>query len=109
MTNRVTHLVYSHHHDDHSGASSLFGDVVRVGHEETKRLLLRTTTGQGLRWTITFADRYTLEVGGYRVELAWHGSNHSPDNIFIHFPDHDTLNAGSTSSTPGGCRSTTPT
>src|SRR5262245_27868929 len=30
VTNRVTHLVYSHHHDDHAGASSLFdGDVTR--------------------------------------------------------------------------------
>jgi len=42
VPNTVTHLVYSHHHDDHAGASSLFGsDVVRVGHEETRRLLLR--------------------------------------------------------------------
>ena len=40
---------------------------------------------------ITFADRYTLQVGGERAELAWHGPNHSPDNIYIHFPDHDTL------------------
>ena len=40
---------------------------------------------------MTFADRYTLEVGGERVELAWHGPNHSPDNIYIHFPGHDTL------------------
>ena len=40
---------------------------------------------------MTFQDRYTLEVGGERVELAWHGPNHSPDNIFIHFPDHDAL------------------
>jgi hypothetical protein len=23
--------------------------------------------------------------------LAWLGSNHSPDNIYIHLPDHDTL------------------
>lgn len=40
---------------------------------------------------VTFADTYTLRVGGERVELAWHGPNHSPDNIYIHFPDHDTL------------------
>ena len=40
---------------------------------------------------MTFADRYTLEVAGERVELARHGSNHSPDNVYIHFPDHDTL------------------
>ena len=42
VTNTVTHLVYSHHHDDHTGASSLFdSNVVRIGHEETRRLLLR--------------------------------------------------------------------
>ena len=40
---------------------------------------------------MTFADTYTLEVGGERVELAWRGSNHTPDNIYIHFPGHDTL------------------
>src|SRR6185312_11345462 len=38
VSNKVTHVVYSHHHADHLGASSLFGgDVVRVGHTETKR------------------------------------------------------------------------
>ena len=42
VSNKVTHLIYSHHHADHAGASSLFdGDVVRIGHEETRRLLLR--------------------------------------------------------------------
>jgi len=87
----VTHLVYSHHHDDHSGAASLFGDVVLIGHEETRRLLLRDNNPARPAPEVTFADRYTLEVGGERVELAWHGPNHSPDNIYIHFPGHDTL------------------
>jgi glyoxylase-like metal-dependent hydrolase (beta-lactamase superfamily II) len=42
VTNRVTHLVYSHHHADHAGAAFLFGgDVTRIGHEETRRLLRR--------------------------------------------------------------------
>ena len=42
VSNKVTHLVYSHHHADHAGASSLFDkNVVRIGHEETRRLLLR--------------------------------------------------------------------
>jgi glyoxylase-like metal-dependent hydrolase (beta-lactamase superfamily II) len=32
LTSQVTHLVYSHHHCDHQGASSLFGgDIVRRG------------------------------------------------------------------------------
>src|ERR1700756_2959105 len=42
VSNKVTHLIYSHHHADHAGASSLFdGDVALIGHEETRNLLLR--------------------------------------------------------------------
>ena len=91
VSNTVTHLVYSHHHADHGGAASIFENVVRVGHEETRRLLLRDNDPARPLPDVTFGDTYTLEAGGERVELAWHGSNHSPDNIYIHFPDHDTL------------------
>jgi glyoxylase-like metal-dependent hydrolase (beta-lactamase superfamily II) len=91
VSNTVTHFVYSHHHADHNGAAFLFDNVVRIGHEETRRLLTRDGDEARPVPDVTFADRYTLEVGGERVELAWHGSNHSPDNIYIHFPDHDTL------------------
>ena len=91
VPNRVTHLVYSHHHADHGAAASLFEDAVRVGHEETRRLLERDGDPARPVPELTFADQYTLEVGGERAELAWHGSNHSPDNIYIHFPGHDTL------------------
>jgi glyoxylase-like metal-dependent hydrolase (beta-lactamase superfamily II) len=90
-SNTVTHLVYSHHHADHGGAASLFENVVRIGHAETRRLLLRDNDPARPGPDVTFADTYTLEVGGERVELSWHGSNHSPDNIYIHFPGHDTL------------------
>ena len=27
---------------------------------------------------------FCSEVGDERAELAWHGPNHAPDNIFIH-------------------------
>jgi glyoxylase-like metal-dependent hydrolase (beta-lactamase superfamily II) len=91
VSNKVTHLVYSHHHADHAAAAFLFRDAVRVGHEETRRLLLRDGDPARPAPEVTFADRYTLEVGGERIVLAWHGSNHSPDNIYLHFPDHDTL------------------
>ena len=39
----------------------------------------------------TFQGQRTLEIGGERIELGWHGSNHSPDNSYIYLPDHDTL------------------
>jgi glyoxylase-like metal-dependent hydrolase (beta-lactamase superfamily II) len=92
VSNQVTHLVYSHHHADHAGASSLWGkNVARIGHEETRSLLLRDDDPARPAPEETFQDRRTLEIGGERIELAWHGSNHSPDNIFIHLPDHDAL------------------
>jgi glyoxylase-like metal-dependent hydrolase (beta-lactamase superfamily II) len=92
VSNTVTHLVYTHHHSDHAGASSLFGsNVIRIGHEETRRLLLRDNDPAKPAPEETFADYRTLEIGGERIQLAWHGANHTPDNIYIHFPDHDTL------------------
>jgi glyoxylase-like metal-dependent hydrolase (beta-lactamase superfamily II) len=90
-TSTVTHLVYSHHHADHGGAAFLFENVVRIGHEETRRLLIRDGDPARPVPDVTFADSYTLEVGGERVDLAYHGPNHSPDNIYIHFPGHDAL------------------
>jgi len=92
VPNEVTHLIYSHHHADHAGASSLFGrSVTRIGQQETRRLLLRDDDPARPAPEKTFVDRLTLEIGGERIDLAWHGSNHSPDNIFIHLPDHDAL------------------
>jgi glyoxylase-like metal-dependent hydrolase (beta-lactamase superfamily II) len=92
VSNEVTHLIYSHHHADHAGASSMFDrNIARIGHEETRNLLLRDDDPARPAPEETFQDRRTLEIGGERIELAWHGSNHSPDNIFIHLPDHDTL------------------
>jgi len=92
FNNRVTHMVYSHHHADHGGAANLFGDdIVHIGHEETRRLLRRDNDPSRPAPEVTFSDKYTLNVGGETVELAFHGPNHSPDNIYIHFPGHDTM------------------
>jgi glyoxylase-like metal-dependent hydrolase (beta-lactamase superfamily II) len=92
VSSTVTYLVYTHHHSDHAGASSLFrSNVVRIGHEETRRLLLRDNDPAKPGAGRDLADHRTLEIGGERIQLTWHGSNHSPDNIYIHFPDHDTL------------------
>jgi glyoxylase-like metal-dependent hydrolase (beta-lactamase superfamily II) len=89
--NKVTHLVYSHHHADHAGAANPFGDdVIRIGHD-TRRLLLRDNDPTRPAPDVTFQKHYTLDVGGERVQLVFHGPNHSPDNIFIHFRDHDAL------------------
>ena len=91
-SNKVTHIIYSHHHADHTGASSLFGkDVIRIGHERTRELMLRENDPERPAPEKTFKDHLALEIGGERIELDWHGTGHSPDNIYIHFPDHNTL------------------
>jgi glyoxylase-like metal-dependent hydrolase (beta-lactamase superfamily II) len=57
----VTHLVYSHSHADHIGASVLFGpDVVRIGHAECRTLLLRDDDPNRPTPEVTFDDHYTL-------------------------------------------------
>ena len=92
VSNKVNYLIYSHHHADHVGASSLFdNNVTRIGHEETRRLLVRDDDPARPPNEETFQDRRTLEIGGERIELAWQGANHTPDNILIHLPDHDTM------------------
>jgi len=92
VSNKVEYLIYSHHHSDHVGAASLFDkNVTRIGHEETRKLLLRDDDPARPPNDETFQDHRTLEIGGERIDLAWHGPNHSPDNILIHLPDHDTL------------------
>jgi glyoxylase-like metal-dependent hydrolase (beta-lactamase superfamily II) len=92
VSNEVNYLVYSHHHADHVGAASLFDkSVTRIGHEETRNLLLRDNDPARPPNEETFQDSRTLEIGGERIDLAWFGANHSPDNIIIHLPDHDAL------------------
>ncbi|SDM75446.1 MBL fold metallo-hydrolase [Actinacidiphila guanduensis] len=89
---RVTHLIYSHSHADHIGAASVFGkDVVRIGHTETRRLLRSDRDPHRMPPSVTFDDRFRLSVGGETLELAHHGPNHSPDNIFVYAPDYETL------------------
>src|SRR5258708_779132 len=59
-TNKITHLVYSHHHADHAGAASLFDDVISIGHEDTRRLLLRDNDAARPAPSVTFDENYTL-------------------------------------------------
>ena len=71
VSNKVAYLIYSHHHSDHAGASSLFGNnVTRIGHEETRRLLLRDNDPARPPNEETFQDKRTLKIGDERIDLA---------------------------------------
>ncbi len=71
VSNKVTHLIYSHHHVDHVGAAALFDrNIARIGHEKTRKLLLRDDDPARRAPAETFEDRRTLEIGGERIELG---------------------------------------
>ncbi|GAA3434023.1 MBL fold metallo-hydrolase [Kutzneria kofuensis] len=92
LPSRVTHVVYSHNHADHIGAAGLFGrDVEVIAHTEARRLLRVANDPNRPVPSVTFDDRHVLTVGGERLELVYHGPNHSPDNIFVYAPRQRTL------------------
>ncbi len=93
VTNKpITHIVYSHSHIDHIGATkSLGGKPIIIAQEETKKLLERAHDANRPLPTRTFKDRLTLTVGSQRLDLSYHGNGHEPGNIFIYAPAQHTL------------------
>jgi glyoxylase-like metal-dependent hydrolase (beta-lactamase superfamily II) len=89
----ITHIIYSHAHKDHiGGAGSLGGHPVIIAHEETKKLLERDKDPDRPLPTVTFKDKYTVNVGGKVLELSYHGGPaHLPGNIFISAPKQRVL------------------
>ena len=82
----VTHLIYSHDHADHIGNAAAFGDVVRIAHADTARLLKADRDPGRPLPTLTFTDRHQLSLGGERLVLSYPGPNHESGNILIHAP-----------------------
>ena len=90
--NPITHIIYSHSHIDHIGGTGLLGGhPVIIAQEETQRLLARAGDPNRPLPTVTFKDRYTLNVGSQVLELSYYGTAHEPGNIFIYAPAQKTL------------------
>lgn len=88
----ITHVVYSHYHGDHIGATDQFpADAVRIGQQETYDLLAELDDPARRLPTVTFNEFHRLEVGGQVLELHYKGNNHAPGNSFIHLPRHRIL------------------
>ena len=88
----ITHVVYSHTHNDHVGAMSMFpDDAIYIAHQEAADTLEKRNDPNRPIPTITFEDTYTLEVGTQRLELGYYGPMHEPGNIFIYAPNQRVL------------------
>jgi glyoxylase-like metal-dependent hydrolase (beta-lactamase superfamily II) len=82
----VTHAIYSHHHADHAGAMALYKGARFYAQREAAGLLQQTRDPNRPLPQVTFDDRLTMTVGQDRIELAYHGPNHTPGNIFTYLP-----------------------
>ena len=89
---KITHVVYSHTHNDHIGAVNLYPEnAAIIAHAETASQLKQRNDSNRPVPTVTFEDKYTLEVGNQKLELRYHGPVHEPGNIFIYAPDQKVL------------------
>ncbi|KAG0645315.1 hypothetical protein D0Z07_8836 [Hyphodiscus hymeniophilus] len=88
----VSHVIYSHAHADHIGAAYLYGkDVVTIAHRLTADLLKLSPDAARPLPSVTFEDDLDLVIGNQTLNLAYHGPNHEPGNIFVHLPAQKVL------------------
>ena len=87
----VSHLIYSHSHDDHIGSAHLFKNATIIAHKATADILKERNDPERPLPTVTFDRAYALDVGGKRIELAYHGPAHGPGNIAVHLPEEKVL------------------
>ncbi len=88
----IKYFIYSHHHRDHTGKAGILpSGVTYVGQELVAHKLAEVNDPGRPVPTVTFSDRYTLRLGGKRLELSYKGVNHSPGNTFIYLPDQKIL------------------
>ena len=90
----ITHVIYSHTHIDHVGSISMFpDDAIYIAHQDAADTLAQRNDPNRPIPTVTFEEKYTLEVGNQKLELDYHGPMHEPGNIFIYAPNQKVLMA----------------
>ena len=88
----VTHVIYSHTHNDHVGSMSIFpDDATYISHQEIADTLAERNDPNRPVPSVTFEGKYTLEVGNQKLDLEYNGPIHEPGNIFIYAPNQKVL------------------
>jgi glyoxylase-like metal-dependent hydrolase (beta-lactamase superfamily II) len=88
----VTHVIYSHTHNDHVGSINMFpDDATYISHQEVADTLAKRNDPNRPIPSVTFEEKYTLEVGNQILELEYAGPMHESGNIFIYAPQQKVL------------------
>lgn len=94
----ITHVIYSHHHRDHSDGAYLFPESAElIANERTAKFLAIANDPKRPMPDTTWSDSYVLETGGLRLEFKDFGRNwHSQDDTIMYAPQQKILFATDT-------------
>ena len=87
----ITHMIYSHHHRDHTGGTSdiLPEGITLISHQKTADVLSQEDDPNRPVPTETFDDKmYTVTVGKKTIELHYLGDFHSSGDVLILIPEN---------------------
>jgi glyoxylase-like metal-dependent hydrolase (beta-lactamase superfamily II) len=87
----VTHMIYSHHHQDHTGATGQIfpADITYISHKGTADVLATENDPNRPIPTETFDGQvHTVIVGDKTIELHYLGDFHSNGDLLILLPDN---------------------
>ncbi|MEB8431694.1 MBL fold metallo-hydrolase [Cocleimonas sp. KMM 6892] len=89
----ITHVIYSHHHRDHSQGAYLFPESAElIANERTTKFLAIAKDPKRPMPDTTWSDSYVLETGGLRLEFKDLGRNwHSQDDTIMYAPQQKIL------------------
>jgi glyoxylase-like metal-dependent hydrolase (beta-lactamase superfamily II) len=94
VTNKpITHVIYSHHHRDHSQGAYLFPKEAKlIAARRTAGFLATAKDPKRPLPDVVFDGEYVLETGGLRLEMKDLGRNwHSQDDMVIWAPQQKIL------------------
>ena len=86
----ITHMIYSHHHQDHTGAAGQIfpTDIVYISHKDTADVLAQENDSNRPVPNQTFEGTIeTLSIGDQTIELHHLGNFHSNGDILILLPE----------------------
>ena len=107
--NKVTYLINTHHHGDHTGGNAAFAaeGATVVGHINERNMLAAGTTSNvtGQKFppaqaaavpSKTYTDAMTLTIKGRTAELRHTANAHTGGDTYVWFKDANVLSTGDT-------------
>lgn len=85
----IRYVIYSHHHYDHIAGGQVFKDAgaTFIAHRRAKERLERLKDPHTVLPDEAVPDRgRTITLGGTRLELTYHGLNHSDSTLVMRLP-----------------------